>query len=37
MLDLVVAERRPSSRLRWLIIMAAELDGLVLQVPERQT
>lgn len=33
----VAAERRPSSRLSCQIIVAAELDGLVVHVPERQS
>jgi ferredoxin, 2Fe-2S len=35
-LDMVAAERRPESRLACQIAMAAELDGLIVQVPDRQ-
>jgi 2Fe-2S ferredoxin len=37
MLDGVAAERRPNSRLSCQITMSAELDGLTVQVPERQS
>ncbi len=36
MLDCVIAERRPTSRLSCQLIMAPALDGLVLEVPEMQ-
>lgn len=37
MLNWVAAERRPNSRLSCQIVMRAELDGLILYVPNRQT
>lgn len=36
MLDAVASERKPSSRLSCQITVTAELDGLVVHVPERQ-
>jgi 2Fe-2S ferredoxin len=36
MLGFVAAEQRPNSRLACQIMVGAELDGLVVQVPERQ-
>ncbi len=36
MLEETAAERRPGSRLSCQLIMAAELDGIVLQLPEVQ-
>jgi len=37
LLEGVAAERRPSSRLSCQIIATAALDGLVVEIPERQT
>lgn len=37
LLDEVKAERRPGSRLSCQIKSAAELDGLIVTIPERQT
>jgi ferredoxin, 2Fe-2S len=36
MLDSTAAELRPTSRLSCQIVMATELDGLVVHVPDRQ-
>jgi 2Fe-2S ferredoxin len=36
MLDFVAAERRPNSRLSCQLAMTAELDGLSVQIPEKQ-
>jgi 2Fe-2S ferredoxin len=35
-LDGVIAERRPTSRLACQIALTAELDGLVVEIPEEQ-
>ncbi|GAA3648912.1 2Fe-2S iron-sulfur cluster-binding protein [Nocardioides ginsengisoli] len=35
-LDGVIAERRPTSRLACQVVLAAELDGLVVEIPEEQ-
>lgn len=37
LLDGAAAERRPTSRLSCQIKLAADLDGLVLRLPDRQT
>ena len=37
MLECTAAERRPASRLSCQIKMTADLDGLVVNVPDRQT
>ncbi|MCW5644317.1 MAG: 2Fe-2S iron-sulfur cluster-binding protein [Burkholderiaceae bacterium] len=37
MLDFVASERRPESRLSCQIPMTAELDGLVVRIPEKQS
>jgi 2Fe-2S ferredoxin len=36
MLDGTAAERRPESRLSCQIVMTADLDGIIVQVPETQ-
>ncbi len=37
MLECTAAERQPNSRLSCQIKVSAELDGLVVQIPDRQT
>jgi 2Fe-2S ferredoxin len=37
MLEEVVAERRPNSRLSCQLLITPELDGLLVHLPERQT
>ena len=37
MLEVVAAERRPTSRLGCQIVVSAALDGLVVRIPERQS
>jgi 2Fe-2S ferredoxin len=37
MLEVVAAERRPTSRLSCQLTVTAELDGLTVRVPETQS
>jgi 2Fe-2S ferredoxin len=36
MLDCTAAERQPNSRLSCQIVMSAELDGIIVMIPDRQ-